>query len=233
MNKIDLGDQLRNYYCMDRWKRQFKWWFALWMWGFEVSLVVNAYITYIKMCTNLYKMEKRNMWTHYEFQKWVALGWINPEKYGPNSHNFLEASRKKHSTFRGRTFTPDSSTPTSIPMDRNSTSTRIRCNRVNDTALDPLNGSLCQRLVFGGRYNLRHTPLPSTNESLCALHRWKYGRENKNSKVKRQVVKCKDCLVHLCVPCFNLFHTPMTIRQLKAKVGQSITTNHQTNKRKR
>ena len=172
------------------------------------------------------------MWTHYEFQKWVALGWINPEKYGPNSRNFLEASRKKHSTFRGRTFTPDSITPTSIPMDRNSTSTRIRCHRVNDTALDPLNGSLCQRLVFGGRYNLRHTPLPSTNESLCALHRWKYGRENKNSKVKRQVVKCKDCLVHLCVPCFNLFHTPMTLRQLKAKVGQSIIT-HQTNKRKR
>ena len=31
MNKIDLGDQLRNYYRMDRWKRQFKWWLALWM----------------------------------------------------------------------------------------------------------------------------------------------------------------------------------------------------------
>ena len=58
MNKIDLGDQLRNYYRMDRWKRQFKWWFALWMWGFEVSLV-NAYITYTKMSTNLYKIEKR------------------------------------------------------------------------------------------------------------------------------------------------------------------------------
>ena len=58
MNKIDLGDQLRNYYCMDRWKRQFKWWFALWMWGFEVSLV-NAYITYTKMRTNLYKIEKK------------------------------------------------------------------------------------------------------------------------------------------------------------------------------
>jgi len=172
------------------------------------------------------------MWTHYEFQKWVALGWINPEKYGPKSRNFMDVSRKKHSTFRGRTVTQDDTTPTSIPMDVNSTSPSIRCNRVNDTALDPLNGSLCQRLVFGGRNNLRRTPLPSSNESLCALHRWKYGRDNKKSKKKRQVVKCKDCLVHLCVPCFNLFHTPMTIKQLNAKVGQSSTTN-QTNKRKR
>ena len=172
------------------------------------------------------------MWTHYEFQKWVALGWINPTKYGPKSQAFSEASRKKHDIFRERTFTPDCPIPTSIPMDKNSTPTRIRCNRVNDSALDPLNGSLGQRLVFGGTCNLRHTPLPSSNESLCALHRWKYGRENKNSKIKRQVVKCKDCLVNLCLPCFNLFHTPMTVKQLKAKIGQSMTTN-QTNKRKR
>ena len=114
MNKIDLGDQLRNYYRMDRWKRQFKWWFALQMWGFEVSLV-NAYIAYTKMCTNLYKMEKRNIWTHYEFQKWVALGWINSEKYGPKSRKFIEAIRKNHSIFQGCTVTvPDDTTPTSI-----------------------------------------------------------------------------------------------------------------------
>ena len=48
MNKIDLGDQLRNCYCMDRQKWQFKCWIALWMWGFEVCLV-NAYVVYVKM----------------------------------------------------------------------------------------------------------------------------------------------------------------------------------------
>ena len=55
------------------------------------------------------------MWTHYEFQKWVALEWINPEKYGAKSRNFMETSRKKHSILRGRTVTiPDDTSPTSI-----------------------------------------------------------------------------------------------------------------------
>ena len=58
MNKIDLGDQLRNYYRMDRRKRQLKWWLASWMWGFEVCLV-NAYVAYVKMCTNIYNIEKK------------------------------------------------------------------------------------------------------------------------------------------------------------------------------
>ena len=57
-NNIYLGDQLRNYYRMDRRKRQLKWWLALWMWGFEVCLV-NAYVAYVKICTNIYNIEKK------------------------------------------------------------------------------------------------------------------------------------------------------------------------------
>ena len=56
MNKIDLIDQLINYYRMDRRKRQFKWWLALWKWVFEVCLV-NAYVAYVKMCKNIYNIE--------------------------------------------------------------------------------------------------------------------------------------------------------------------------------
>ena len=58
MNKIDLGDQLRNYYRMDRWKRKFKWWLAFWMLGFEVCLV-NAYVAYVKMCIDIYNIEEK------------------------------------------------------------------------------------------------------------------------------------------------------------------------------
>ena len=58
MKNIDLGDQLRNYYRVDIWKRQFKWWIALCMWGSEVCLV-NAYVSYVKICTNIYNIKKK------------------------------------------------------------------------------------------------------------------------------------------------------------------------------
>ena len=32
MNKINVGDKLKNYYFMDRWKGKLKWWLAFWMW---------------------------------------------------------------------------------------------------------------------------------------------------------------------------------------------------------
>ena len=65
MKKIDLGDQLRGYFRIDRWKRKFKRWLALWMWGFKVCLV-NTCVAYVKMCTNIYNIEK-NMWSYNEF----------------------------------------------------------------------------------------------------------------------------------------------------------------------
>ena len=38
----DIGDQIRGYYCFDRWLRNYKWWHAIFWWGFQV-LMVNAY----------------------------------------------------------------------------------------------------------------------------------------------------------------------------------------------
>ena len=96
MNKIDLGEKLTKYYRMDIWKPKSKWWLALWMWVFKVCLV-NSYVACVKMCTNVYNVEGGNVWSHYEFQEWVALVWISLEIYGPKIRNFIEASRKKQS----------------------------------------------------------------------------------------------------------------------------------------
>ena len=42
MNDNDVADQLRLVYRMQRFHHNFKWWWVLWLWDFEVSLV-NAY----------------------------------------------------------------------------------------------------------------------------------------------------------------------------------------------
>ena len=43
MNDVDISDQLRKVYCFNRWVRNRKWWWALFMWGLGV-IVVNAYV---------------------------------------------------------------------------------------------------------------------------------------------------------------------------------------------
>ena len=143
------------------------------MWGFEVCLV-NAYVAYVKICTNIYNIEK-NVSSHHYFQRWVDLGWINPEKYGPKSCNFMEASRKKQSRVSCLSYVgTERTTPAKVSV--KSIAMRAIRNRVNDAALDLLKVKLRNRVVFGGQDKLRHTPHQIIYEELCTLHRWKYGR---------------------------------------------------------
>ena len=64
INKIDLVDQYRGQYKIDYWKRQSKWWMALF--GLQIC-VVNAFVAYTAMCTHLYNMKKKKMLIHSEF----------------------------------------------------------------------------------------------------------------------------------------------------------------------
>ena len=74
MNDNDIANQLRLQYRMMRFTCNTKWWWALWLWGFEVSLV------------NSYKMYQRHHkdqgwpveFTHYKFIEAVAHAWIDP-----------------------------------------------------------------------------------------------------------------------------------------------------------
>ncbi len=43
MNDDDIADQLRHVYWIIRFQRNNKWWWALFLWGYEV-LLVNSYV---------------------------------------------------------------------------------------------------------------------------------------------------------------------------------------------
>ena len=59
MNNVDIADQLRGTYRLDRWMRKRKWWWSIWMWGLQV-LIVNAYVLHRSAHIVIWKMDKKH-----------------------------------------------------------------------------------------------------------------------------------------------------------------------------
>ncbi len=75
----DVADQLHLVYQTLRFQRNVKWWWALFLWGYEVSLV-NSYVSYKRYC------ELKGvpvMWNHHDWNEAVGYAHINPDKYWP------------------------------------------------------------------------------------------------------------------------------------------------------
>jgi hypothetical protein len=66
MNNVDIADQIRNTYRIDRWMRKRKWWWSIWMWGVQI-LLVNAYILYKSAHLQIWKTEKKKLLSQYDF----------------------------------------------------------------------------------------------------------------------------------------------------------------------
>ena len=125
----------------------------------------------------------------------------------------MEASRKKQSHVRDQSYvSPERTTPTKVSM--MSVAMRARCNRFNNETLDMLKGKIRNRVLFGVQDNLCHTSHQNSSEPLCVLHWWKYGRDNKKSMKKRHLPMCSYCMVHLWIPCFDISHKQITVKEL-------------------
>ena len=67
---------------------------VLWLFGLQVC-VTNAYVAYTSMYTHLYKMMKKEMFTHCEFQKYLALTLIDPDRWECHSENWRKVVSNK------------------------------------------------------------------------------------------------------------------------------------------
>jgi len=75
MGSVDLADQYQNHYRIDFWLRFYKWWWSIFIWGIGV-LAVNACLCYCDVMES--EGIPQNKWlTHYEFQREIAMAWIN------------------------------------------------------------------------------------------------------------------------------------------------------------
>ena len=58
MNNVDQADQLRGSYRFDHWMRKHRWWWSIWMWGFQV-LLTNAYVIYKTANIHIWKVNAK------------------------------------------------------------------------------------------------------------------------------------------------------------------------------
>ncbi|MFM8621986.1 MAG: hypothetical protein ACKOB3_01190, partial [Holophagaceae bacterium] len=186
MNDNNVADQLRLVYRIMRFQRNIKWWWALFLWGYEVSLV-NSYISYKRYC------ELKGVpvtWTHHDWNEAIGYAHVDPNEYWPQ--------RK--------------SPPKSVPK----ANAKSICHRFDSQALSPTRGWLRNRLA-----PLTHMPIMASKDHVCQLHRWAFREFNPNEPdhvkpkgSRAQVMKCRECNVHLCLPCFEIYHTQERLRPM-------------------
>jgi len=79
MNDNDIADQLGLVYRTQRFQRNQNWWRALFIWGYEVSMV-NLYICMKRYC------ELKGvpvLWTHHDWNEAIGYAHLDPEEDWP------------------------------------------------------------------------------------------------------------------------------------------------------
>jgi hypothetical protein len=210
MGNVDLADQLRNTYRYDTtWHRNRKWWWSIWWWGFQL-LLTNCYILYRKYHLSL---KGKVPVTHYDFIKQITLAWINPDTHWPKGTEAHWSKKRKAAEQQQQETVITRSAARKLNLEQTSPSL---CIPVTDNNLHPSTGKLKHRL----NYSLQHYPQCSKVKApRCQLHRWARGRDK--PAVKKGVVTCSVCRVHLCIPCFNLFHKEENLTDIKTEIAEN------------
>ena len=191
MNDNDIADQLRLQYRMQRLQRNQKWWWALWIWALEVT-IVNSYKMMARYC------ELRGIkpsYSHHDFREKIGYGLIDTEGEWPKQKAKtppVAAKGKK----RVASLVPVS--VTRAPKFTNNTLSR--------------HGALSRRLDE----TQSHMPvMPPGKKSghICQLHRWANNFNNEKGEDSKMpsgsrlnVCHCKTCEVNLCLHCYEIFH---------------------------
>ena len=200
MGGVDIADQIRGSYRFDHWLRNYKWWHAIFWWGFQV-LMVNAYKCYSVFLKSLGEVPM----PHYKFQKMIAHAWMDKDYYSGSKQDYPQGTSSL-STMSSIT-TPDST----------------KRSRVSVHSLMPITGSLKHRL----NNSLGHWPCATAQhhikKSNCQLHYWATGKRKYSN-----VAYCKDCRVSLCTDkCYEAFHTVWDIESQKESMRVEMEQNQQ------
>jgi len=162
-----------------RFQRNVKWWWALFLWGYEESFL-NSYMMYKRYC------ELKGiavLWTHHDWNKAIGYAHVDPEEFWLQRKSPPKSNTNKNAVKRSQ--------------------------RIDTQALSPSRGRLRLRLTPAC-----HFAVPADKIHVCQLHRWAYRMFNPDENVsikpkgsRSLVMRCRECDVHICIPCFEIYHT--------------------------
>ena len=241
MGHVDVSDQLRGSYRIDRWVRNKKWWWSMFFWGIGV-LLTNAYVVYRKVLLEE-GVDKKNLLSQYQFRKEIALYWINPSLFQRDYHRLSTptsrsgtattaigtasstATRTSPRTHKKRKliYSPTNSTISSLTGISSPTTTATT---VNDRSLH-VNGKLNCRLIR----TYDHSPVQCKQNVQCQLHKWCSSSKQK-MRVETQLCYCPTCNVNLCLECYRPFHTETDIVEKKSVIEKKLRKTYRTNNTK-
>ena len=147
MNDNNVADQLCLIYMIMHLQRKNKWWRALWLRGYEVT-IVNSYCMCLHFCI---LAGIKMLWTHHDWNEAITYGHITPDK-----------------EWRDR------KSPTKLPVVSTGTDYSAdigkRCPKFDSAALLPTRGQLNCWLKHE---TMNHIPIPcpsSKDNHVCQLH---------------------------------------------------------------
>ena len=163
MGSVDLADQMRGSYRLDKNTRNNKWWWSIMFWSIGVMLT-NSYIMYMKVNMGEYGVAKKDLMTHHKFRKTIALYWINPAEYDQElkAEKPYDVKRKSSSTSTVLSVTVDSLVSYSTKQ------IKTVLHHVTDASLCPSTGNLRCRLDP----MIDHIPYEDGRWARCRLHWW-------------------------------------------------------------
>ena len=245
MGHVDVSDQLRGSYRIDRWVRNRKWWWSMMFWGIGV-LLTNAYVLYKKVLLEE-GVDEKNLLSQYDFRKEICLYWINPTKfareYDTLPYTPLSTRKRSHTattaneTIATRTSprgkearrrmefsiaSPDSTISSLTGL----SSPSYTAATVNDASLH-IDGKLNRRLDN----TCDHTPLLPTANRICQLHYW-CGPVNHKMKHKQNLAYCPTCKVTLCLECYKTFHREENLVEKKDELYKQLRKSFNKKKKK-
>ena len=208
MGDVDLADQLRGNYRMDKNVRNRKWWWSIMFW-FYGAMLTNSHVMCLSINIQCFGKKRKDLLTHLQFRERIAEYWINPDEHSNEmkqneykNNNFMQKRKRDSSLSSVSSVTVDD---TLLP---NTKKPKVSTKHVMDRSLAP-GGSLQCRLDR----HLDHLPYEKeSNRARCALHRW-IGIETSS-----QLSNCVTCGVHLCSQCYRLFHTEPNLVAMKEKL---------------
>ena len=106
----DIANQLRLVYRFMRFQRNNKWWWALFLWGYKVSMV-NSYVSY-KRYRELKEVPVQ--WSHHDWNEAIGYAHLDPDEDWPR-----------------RKFPPET------PMSNTSSASKKRAPKIDSKALSP------------------------------------------------------------------------------------------------